>query len=648
LILQCFWGCFFLCSQPIPSAAYLNPSYANVGDSITSLQVSVGQIPLDSQMTVRWNGVDRPTATQTAITGASLSVPVYPSDLAAPGAAEIVVYSPNSGVVIGPIYFFVGVAVSPNSVIYDSQRGRIWLSVGANSTSSSFPSNSVVAVDPDTGAAGPVLPVAGPPATLALSDDFHYLYAASGSFVQEFDLNSMSSVRQVTVPKGTVNGIAVMPGAPETLAISYTGGSSEVNGVDVGVLTVFDKGIARPNSVSTAYPMLLFNSAGTRLLGGVFCLENCGTPMMEWTVGATGLSAPISLPTDGAPVAIIGNLVYTTAGQAIDWSTGNRVADFGTSGAAFYDANLARFFVLQVNSYPVNNSPSYVVAADALSQVVLGSVELYPETYYSNYGPPTILVPFGTDGVAIPYSGTLIMFHTGLRQPAPSFSSAGVINSASGASGAIAPGEIVSIYGSNVGTASPATFQVAKNGTVMPPTDVSVWFGDLAGTVIYESSTLINVMVPEGLSISTTTPVEVVRNSIPSPPVQIPVVAAAPGLFQDPNGTLIALNKDGTVNSAANPAHAGDYAVLYGTGGGPTPGGNPNLVSVTAVPTPEPASATVGGQPAMVLYSGSAPGLIAGAFQVNLLLPPGLTGAQPVVITIGGASSQQGVTIAIQ
>jgi uncharacterized protein (TIGR03437 family) len=50
----------------------------------------------------------------------------------------------------------------------------------------------------------------------------------------------------------------------------------------------------------------------------------------------------------------------------------------------------------------------------------------------------------------------------------------------------------------------------------------------------------------------------------------------------------------------------------------------------------------------MVLYSGSAPGLIAGAFQVNLLLPPGLTGAQPVVITIGGASSQQGVTIAIQ
>jgi uncharacterized protein (TIGR03437 family) len=494
-----------------------------------------------------------------------------------------------------------------------------------------------------------VLAVTGSPTTLALSDDFQYLYAASGSFVQEFDLNSMSSVRQITIPnKGTVNGIAVMPGAPETLAISYTDGSSEVNGVDVGFLAVFDKGVARPNSVSTAYPMLLFNSAGTRLLGGVFCLENCGAPMMEWTVGGTRLSAPVSLPSNGAPVAVSGNLVYTTSGQAIDWTSGNRVADFGTSGAAFYDANLARFFVLQVNSYPVNDSPSYVVAADAVAQTILGSVELYPDTYYSNYGPPTILVPFGSDGVAIPYSGTLIMFHTGLRQPAPSFSSAGVINSASGVSRAIAPGEIVSIYGNSVGTASPATFQVAKNGTLMPPPDVSVWFGDLAGTVIYESSTLINVMVPQGLSPSGTTPVEVVRNSIPSPPLQIPVAAAAPGLFQNPNGTLVALNKDGTVNSAANPAHAGDYVVLYGTGGGPTPGENPNLVAVAPVPTPQPASATVGGQPATVLYSGSAPGLIAGAFQVNLLLPPGITGAQTVVITIGGTSSQQGVTIAIQ
>lgn len=633
-------------SQPIPSVVNLNPSYANVGDSITSLQVELGQISLDSKATVRWNGVDRPTTSQTQPTGTSLSVPVYPSDLSAPGAAEIIVYSPSSGFMAGPVYFFVGIAVNPNSVIYDSQRARLWLSVGANSTSSSFPANSVVAVDPDTGAAGPALPVTGPATSLALSSDFHYLYAASGSLVQEFDLNSMSPVRQITVPNsGIVNGIAVMPGAPETLAIAYTYTTSNLFHT---AATIFDKGVARAVSASSSNATLLFSSDGTRLFSGALCLLDCTATLMGSTVGASGLSGPVPLPSKGAPVAVNGNVVYTTAGQGIDWTTGQRVADFGTSGAAFYDASLGRFFILQVNAYPVNDSPSYVIAADAGSQAILGSIELNPDTAFSNYGPPTILVPFGTDGVAIPYSGTLIMFHTGLRQAAPSFSPAGVINSASGASGAIAPGEIVSIYGNNIGTASPATFQVARNGTMMPPPDVSVLFGDLVGTIIYESSNLINVMVPQGLSVSGTTPVEVVRNSIPSAPVPIAVAASAPGLFQNPNGALIALNKDGTVNSTGNPAHAGDYVVLYGTGGGPTPGENPNLVSVAAVPTPHPASATVGGQSATVLYSGSAPGLISGAFQVNLLLPAGLTGAQTVVITIGGASSQQGVTIAIQ
>jgi uncharacterized protein (TIGR03437 family) len=647
LLSQCFsGGCFLLYSQPIPSVATLHPSYANVGDSISSLQVSAGQISLDSEITVRWNGVDRATTIQTAPNGSTLTVPVYPSDLAAPGAAEIVVYSPISGVVIGPIYFFVGVAVNPSSAIYDSQRGRIWLSVGATSTSSSFPSNSVVAVDPDTGVAGPVLPVTGSPTALALSDDFHYLYAASGSFVQQFDLTSMSSVRQITVPNnGTAQGIAVMPGASETLAIVY---SYIVSPVDYTIVGIFDKGVARAGTGSAPGATVLFNSAGTRIFAGAFCQEDCSATLTTWTVGPTGLSAPVTLPTGGAPVAVNGNLIYTTGGQAIDWTSGNRVANFGTGGPAFYDANLARFFVLQLVPYPVNNSPSYVIAIDPVAEAVLGSIELNPSNTYAPDGLPAILVPFGTDGVAIPYSGTFIMFHTGLRQPEPSFTAAGLINSASGASGAIAPGEIVSIYGNNVGTASPAAFQVARNGTMMPPLDVSVWFGDLPGTVIYESSTQVNVMVPQGLLPSGTTAVEVVRNSIPSAPVQIPVAAAAPGLFQNPNGALVALNKDGSVNSAANPAHAGDYVVLYGTGGGPTPGENPNLVAVAAIPTPQSASATVGGQNATVLYCGSAPGLISGAFQVNLLLPAGLTGAQSVVIAIGGASSQQGVTIAIQ
>jgi uncharacterized protein (TIGR03437 family) len=51
-----------------------------------------------------------------------------------------------------------------------------------------------------------------------------------------------------------------------------------------------------------------------------------------------------------------------------------------------------------------------------------------------------------------------------------------------------------------------------------------------------------------------------------------------------------------------------------------------------------------------VQYVGSAPGLISGAFQINLLVPDAATsgGAVPVVITVGTNSSQGRATIAIQ
>jgi uncharacterized protein (TIGR03437 family) len=51
-----------------------------------------------------------------------------------------------------------------------------------------------------------------------------------------------------------------------------------------------------------------------------------------------------------------------------------------------------------------------------------------------------------------------------------------------------------------------------------------------------------------------------------------------------------------------------------------------------------------------VSYAGAAPGLVAGVTQVNALIPSGVNpgSAIPIVLTIGGVSSQAGVTIAIQ
>jgi uncharacterized protein (TIGR03437 family) len=59
-------------------------------------------------------------------------------------------------------------------------------------------------------------------------------------------------------------------------------------------------------------------------------------------------------------------------------------------------------------------------------------------------------------------------------------------------------------------------------------------------------------------------------------------------------------------------------------------------------------SVTIGAQPAQVLFAGLAPGF-AGLYQVNAVVPPGITpGAKvPVILTTAGFSSAP-VTVAVQ
>jgi len=114
------------------------------------------------------------------------------------------------------------------------------------------------------------------------------------------------------------------------------------------------------------------------------------------------------------------------------------------------------------------------------------------------------------------------------------------------------------------------------------------------------------------------------------------VVSAAPGIFTVSNGSgqAAAGNEDGTVNSVLNPAPRGSIVTLYATGEGQ---------NVSAV------GLKIGGYIAELLYAGPAPGF-QGLMQINARVPGGFapTGIQPVVLSIGTATSQGGVTIAVK
>jgi uncharacterized protein (TIGR03437 family) len=145
------------------------------------------------------------------------------------------------------------------------------------------------------------------------------------------------------------------------------------------------------------------------------------------------------------------------------------------------------------------------------------------------------------------------------------------------------------------------------------------------------------------------------NNGTVSTALDLAVAPTVPALFTSTltgTGQGAILNVNGSVNSAANPAAPGSYIVLYATGGGET---SPVGVTGNITPTDGPfklvpgLTVTVGGVPATVAFAGTAPGFVEGALQINVQMSASVpSGAQPVVVTVGGVSSPTGVTVAIQ
>ena len=149
-------------------------------------------------------------------------------------------------------------------------------------------------------------------------------------------------------------------------------------------------------------------------------------------------------------------------------------------------------------------------------------------------------------------------------------------------------------------------------------------------------------------------------NEIKSDPLVVTTQQAlAPALFTFDGKNVAATNATGTAIVAdasiptAVPAKPGDTVVLYGTGLGPmTPAYSPGDIATAQAPIAATVAISVGGVtvPASdVLYAGASPQSICGLQQINVRLPATLPdGNLPVVLTMSGAQSQTGATIAIK
>jgi uncharacterized protein (TIGR03437 family) len=222
---------------------------------------------------------------------------------------------------------------------------------------------------------------------------------------------------------------------------------------------------------------------------------------------------------------------------------------------------------------------------------------------------------------------------------------------------AIAPGQMVVVWGTHMGPDQAATLQLDSNGLVSTVAgEVRILFDGVPAPVVYASSTQCSAVVPYFGATKSTTHVQVEYKGVRSDPAEFVMGATAPGLFTmdfSGKGQGAILNEDGvTRNSASAPAHPGSVVVLWGTGEGITdPGGVDGRPALDVLPKPlAPVSAQIGGLPASVLYAGAAPGAIPGLIQINARMSPDVTPGNnvPVSVKVGSLASQQGVTVAVR
>jgi uncharacterized protein (TIGR03437 family) len=233
-----------------------------------------------------------------------------------------------------------------------------------------------------------------------------------------------------------------------------------------------------------------------------------------------------------------------------------------------------------------------------------------------------------------------------------------VSNSASYLTGGVAPGEIVTIFGASLGPVQGVGAGIDSKGFIETTlANVTVLFNGFAAPILYASTGQINAIVPYELTGTSNASVEVMFGGARSNSPTLAVVSSAPGIYSanasgQGGGAILDLHYQ--LVSASNPASAGSIIQIFATGQGQTsPGGVDGMIEPVTLPLPIPlasAGVTIGGVPATIQYIGAAPGLVAGALQINVVVPPGVpSGAAALFLSFGGiGNSQAGLTVAIQ
>ena len=224
----------------------------------------------------------------------------------------------------------------------------------------------------------------------------------------------------------------------------------------------------------------------------------------------------------------------------------------------------------------------------------------------------------------------------GLLDSAPQPRLSALVNAANFQPGPVAPGSLISIFGSGL---APAAVSTLASPSLRKAAGVSLSINGLPCPLLFVGSNQINAQVPFEVASGPATAILRLPN-MPPAAIDLAIAPAAPGIFMNGANHVAARNADGSPNNPDNPAKAGSLISLYLTGQGavapPVATGSPAPASppVRAV---YPVVTFIGEWAAQIVSAGLSPGSI-GVFQVTVRVPSMATGTYHLVVKVNGVS----------
>jgi uncharacterized protein (TIGR03437 family) len=534
-------------------------------------------------------------------------------------------------------------------------QGNVYLAEELNNRIRKVDTSGVITTFAGTGSAG-FSGDNGPAAQAQLNGPLGVCVSPSGDlYVND---NGNKRVRKIS-PAGTITTVAGNGSA----AHSGDGGPATAAGMAIpircavdrsGILYIVDQGAHRIRKVDAGGVISTYAGNGSQGFSGD------GGPAAQ-----ASMNNPTALATDAA-----GNLYVTDQFnqriRRIDGS-GTIQTIAGNGNPAFSgDGGPATSAALNYPGGIVVDAGGSLYIVDSVNQRVRkvsgGTISTIAGTGaagYSGDGGPALQAQVNAPfAITIDATGNLYIGDTtnnrvrkiaGLSaQAGPSLTAAGITNAASFQTG-IAPGGIVTIFGSNLGAAAGQV--LTAPGTSWPSQlgGVSVSM-DGAPAPVYRILNLngqeqLSVQAPWSLSGKNSTVVSV-STAAGTSQVTVPVLGAQPGIFLlDGASSGATHGADGTVAGPANPASRAEALVLYLTGLGPvsnTPGSGEAASLTTLSTTVIQPKVTIGGFDAPVIFSGLTPGFI-GLYQVNVTVPAAVApGTVDLTVQANGVTSNTG------